>query len=211
MERRRITCPDSAHLEEVDFERTAHGLVVAGCSRFAPSCAVTCGGECARRLDRKEQLHDARDRVLVVYGRAAWTQPVATALAELLLHDGFVVEMADADACAAPPPDDYDCVLIGSPQRLGRSTRAILEYVEQHRDALATMPAFWFAVGRMIVPAPDRMQRATGWLPTRTFAIVRPSRSVRWFGDPNAKRAPQVCELARTVADEIPAPDIYAR
>ena len=58
MERKLITCPETAHLEEIDYERTPLGLVIVGCSRFQPRCALECGCECARRMDRRDRARD---------------------------------------------------------------------------------------------------------------------------------------------------------
>lgn len=201
-ERKRITCPESAHLEEVDLERTPLGLVVLGCSKFEPRCDVACARECARRLDARQHSDDANDRVLIVYSRAAWTHPVADALADLLRHDHFHVELADADLGGTPPPSDYDAVVVGTPQRLGRRARPIIDYVSQYRDALSSMTAVWFCVGGNDRASGASMQRATGWLPAHVSAIVRPSWRTRWFGDPSAARAPGVRRLAEVVADE---------
>ena len=52
---RLITCPETAHLEMIDYEDTPFGMVIAGCSRFRPACAVECPRTCAARLDRREQ------------------------------------------------------------------------------------------------------------------------------------------------------------
>jgi hypothetical protein len=58
MERKLVTCPETAHLEEVDYEPTPLGLLITGCSRFQPRCAVQCARECARRIDRRERAPD---------------------------------------------------------------------------------------------------------------------------------------------------------
>ncbi|HEY0993952.1 MAG TPA: flavodoxin domain-containing protein [Kofleriaceae bacterium] len=205
MQRENVTCPESSQLEEIDAEPTPFGLVVLGCSHFEPRCALSCTRACARRLDLRDRTDDASERVLIVVASAAITRSVAAALGEELARDGLVVELADADTHAAPPPHDYDAVIIGSPAQLGRRSRAIVEYITRHRDALASMPAFWFAVGRNDVASSDRLQRATGWLPLRSFGLVRPSWRVRWFDDPSSERAPRIQEIARAIGDEIPA------
>lgn len=207
MKREWITCPESAQREEIDAEPTPFGPVVIGCSRFEPRCALSCTRACAR-IDLRDRTDDASERVLVVFTRAAGARSVAAALAEELARDGLVVELADADAHAAPPPDDYDAVIIGSPARLGRRARAIVEYITRHRDALASMPAFWVAVGRSDIARSDRLQRATGWLPTHGFGVVRPSWRVRWFDDPSSERAPRIHEIAHAIGDEIPAREL---
>jgi hypothetical protein len=53
MESKLITCPESAHLERIDYEDHPLGLLIAGCSRFQPTCDVMCERTCAARLDRR--------------------------------------------------------------------------------------------------------------------------------------------------------------
>jgi hypothetical protein len=55
MKSRLITCPETAHLELIDFDATVLGMIILGCSRFQPSCAIACTRTCAARLDRREQ------------------------------------------------------------------------------------------------------------------------------------------------------------
>ena len=51
-----VTCPESAHLERIDYEVHPLGMLVTACTRFSPACAVTCGRICAARLDQKRRL-----------------------------------------------------------------------------------------------------------------------------------------------------------
>jgi hypothetical protein len=62
MERKRITCPETAHLELIDYERTPLGVVISGCSRFLPRCAVGCSRLCAAMMDRRACRTDPDDR-----------------------------------------------------------------------------------------------------------------------------------------------------
>lgn len=48
-----VTCPESAHLEEIELEEHALGSLIVACSAFCPATEVTCPGTCAARLDRK--------------------------------------------------------------------------------------------------------------------------------------------------------------
>ena len=48
-----VTCPETAHLEEIDHDDHPLGLLIRGCSRFEPPCALGCRRTCAARLDRK--------------------------------------------------------------------------------------------------------------------------------------------------------------
>jgi hypothetical protein len=156
-------------------------------------------------LRDRGDVESRRERVLVIHAQSRYTRPVADALAHELSRDGFTVEIADADTRAAPPPADYDAIVIGSRVRFGGHARAIVDYIAHHREALATMPAFLFAVSRDGHAHVGRLRRATGWLPTRSFGIARPAWHVRWFGDPNAERAPRVHELALAIGEEVPA------
>jgi flavodoxin-like protein len=178
-----------------------------GCSRFAPRSALACTRACARRPDGREHADDASERVLVVFANGAATRAVAAALAGELARDGLVAELADADTHAAPP-HDYDAVIVVSPARLGRRARGILDYIRQHRDALASMPAFWFAIGAGKGASSERLWHATGWRPTRRFGIARPGWRVRWFDDPSCERAPRIHEIAQAIGNEIPAREL---
>ena len=49
---RLVTCPETAHLEMIDYEDTPHGMVIATCTQFR-TCTETCPRTCAARLDRR--------------------------------------------------------------------------------------------------------------------------------------------------------------
>jgi len=53
MAHRLVTCPETAHLELLEYEDTPCGMLVVACSRFRPACAVECPRTCAARLDRR--------------------------------------------------------------------------------------------------------------------------------------------------------------
>lgn len=202
MERKLVTCPDTGHIEEVELDHTPAGLVVAGCSRFQPTCAVDCPRECARRLDRRDRAAvDDRQRVLVLYASRA-ARPVAEVIAARLAADGFVAELADAAAPSLPPPEDYDAIVLGSASWLGRPARPIIHYVRDHRDALAAMPGFLFAVGTS--GSNQRLIQHTGWHPTdsTTFELGRGRVIEKWS---------EVAEFALRIADEIPSALIEPR
>lgn len=199
MERKRITCPETAHLEEVDLERTPLGIVIGGCSRFEPRCALRCTRECARRMDRRDSREgDDRDRVLVVYAGAKQTLPVSTALAAELAREGITVEQADVDL-GAPPPADYDAVVIGTPVRFGRIPRSLRAYLSEHRAGLAELPTFLYVVHRTDEVDPE-LVRETGWRPTYAIGVARPP----WWGRGSSHRMARARQLARLVVDEIP-------
>lgn len=206
MERKSITCPDTAHLEDIEYERTPFGLVVHSCTRFDPAYAVRCEGECARRMDRKERREagELRERVLIVYAETPRMQRLAGLLSRALEADGFVVELADAGTQAATPSDEYDAIVIASPIRFGRFPRAITAYVSEHRAALAAMPSFLYFVNRTGIANAGALRRETGWWPKRAFGIARDRWAARWFGAPQAADS-RISELALAIADEVSA------
>jgi len=50
-----ITCPETAHLELIEYQVHPLGLLVDACSRFRPAASVDCPRTCAARLDRRDQ------------------------------------------------------------------------------------------------------------------------------------------------------------
>jgi len=61
--RQKITCPETAHLEEIEYCEdpvTGKILGVTKCTRFHPEDSVDCDGLCAKRLN---------DRMLAEIGR----------------------------------------------------------------------------------------------------------------------------------------------
>jgi len=55
MASRLITCPETAHLELIDFDDSPLGMLISGCSRFQPACAAKCPRTCAARFDRRDR------------------------------------------------------------------------------------------------------------------------------------------------------------
>ena len=53
MFRKRVTCPETAHLEEIGYVESPLGLLIARCTRF-DRCAVDCPRTCAARMDRRD-------------------------------------------------------------------------------------------------------------------------------------------------------------
>ncbi len=58
-----VTCPETAHLECVQYEDDPLGMLVVACTRFSPVCAVRCDRSCAARLDRKRKLSTEPDEI----------------------------------------------------------------------------------------------------------------------------------------------------
>jgi len=56
--RRLVTCPETGHLEELEYESSPFGMLILACTRFRPACAIECPGTCAARFDRRERPAD---------------------------------------------------------------------------------------------------------------------------------------------------------
>ena len=146
MERKAITCPRTAHLEVIDYERTPLGLVVTGCTQFAPN-DVRCTCECARRFDLRDRANNAdpTERVLVVY---TGSREPAEAIAQALRADDFTVELADARLHKTPPPEDYDAVVLVVRANGLDHTSEIDAYAAEHQEGLRDRPSRVFTVPR---------------------------------------------------------------
>lgn len=56
-----VTCPESAHLEQIDTELTPVGMLIRDCTAWAGApCPATCPRTCAARLDRRRASGDRR-------------------------------------------------------------------------------------------------------------------------------------------------------
>ncbi len=54
MPSRLITCPESAHLERIEYETSPFGMLIRTCSGYLGGCEGTCPRTCAARLDRRD-------------------------------------------------------------------------------------------------------------------------------------------------------------
>jgi len=75
MERQQVTCPETTNLELIDYERTPLGVVITGCSRFLPRCALGCSRGCATCMDHRggrsdRSAREGRDTIPLQSGSA---------------------------------------------------------------------------------------------------------------------------------------------
>jgi hypothetical protein len=65
-----VTCPETAHLEQIDYDLHPLGMLIHACTRFEPACAMRCQRTCAARLDRKRRGvvddEDATDAEIII-------------------------------------------------------------------------------------------------------------------------------------------------
>jgi hypothetical protein len=207
MERKLITCPGYAHLEEIEMERTPCGILIGSCTRFSPPSAVTCARECAVLMDRRDRLRapDHRERVLLLYADDH-AHRLAEQLAAVLGADDLVVELADAEMPSAPAPQDYGAVVVIAPVRRRRLARASAEYVSSHRDALTGIPWYFVPISTRSaedLPAGEAaasVSSSTGSTPRYAAAISMHTRSSTTLDQ-------HIRALAEKIADEIPNVD----
>ena len=61
-----VTCPETAHLEQIEYDDHPLGMLLHSCTRFEPACRVRCERTCAALLDRKHRAQVADDADTVV-------------------------------------------------------------------------------------------------------------------------------------------------
>jgi len=61
-----VTCPETAHLEQIEYDDHPFGMLVLACSRFEPACVLRCDRACAARLDRKRLLEEDADTLVQI-------------------------------------------------------------------------------------------------------------------------------------------------
>lgn len=123
-------------------------------------------------------------RVLVVTSDHPQARTIADAIRFQLVILGYCVEVADASTGRAPPPSDYDAIIIGATITWSLD-RAIAKYIVDHRNALRELPSALFVVARPGTSATfARFVRHQGWLPARVVSVVRDRPLRRWL-DPN--------------------------
>lgn len=85
-------------------------------------------------------------RVIVMYAsRYGSTREIAEFIAENLRQHGAQAEARSVDA--APDPEDYDAVVIGSAVYMGHWMREAVEFVRRNRAALTGRPVWLFSSG----------------------------------------------------------------
>ena len=60
-----VTCPETAHLEKIEFFHSPLGRLIRACSRF-PGCMMDCPRTCAARLDRRDREGQITEDVLAI-------------------------------------------------------------------------------------------------------------------------------------------------
>ncbi|MBL0217947.1 MAG: hypothetical protein IPQ07_29215 [Myxococcales bacterium] len=55
MASRMVTCPESAHLERIEYETSPFGMLIRTCSGHRSGCEDSCPRTCAARFDRRDR------------------------------------------------------------------------------------------------------------------------------------------------------------
>ena len=53
--RKLVTCPETAHLEQIEYDDHPLGMLIVRCSRYGAKCPLECPRTCAARLDRRDK------------------------------------------------------------------------------------------------------------------------------------------------------------
>jgi hypothetical protein len=170
---KKITCPETGHLEEVALESTPCGMLVLGCSRLEREDRSECPRECTRRLDQRARRESGRmalrgESVLLVIARLDGGAPalIANVLAAALAHESLNVEVALSDGDEPPPsPHAYAGVILGGIERYGDYAKSLVAYARAHRTTLDAMPSAFFALRGSREALGDRIEHLTGWHP----------------------------------------------
>jgi hypothetical protein len=56
MIRKLVTCPNTAHLEEIAYLDHPLGVLITSCSASPAGCALRCERTCAALMDRRKRL-----------------------------------------------------------------------------------------------------------------------------------------------------------
>jgi hypothetical protein len=67
---RLVTCPETAHLELIEYDESRCGMLILGCSTFRSPCSIACPRTCAARLDRRRRDPGEIDESVLKVGDA---------------------------------------------------------------------------------------------------------------------------------------------
>lgn len=144
-------------------------------------------------------VDDDKPRVLVLINARRKARHAAVSIFAALQTRGFCVELGNV-ASSAPPPDDYDAIVIGlTPGRV--KDVALDDYLACFRSALAELPTAVFIVGsaRQCADATSHVAAALARTPDALTSFVCPTRWSPPSLEPQAIAA-LVDELALTLA-----------
>jgi len=119
-------------------------------------------------------------RILIMFASSyGQTRLIAETIASQLRHRGHQVELADAFGHRPPAPGSYDAVMLGSRVHLGRHASEVLEYMVEHRGALAERPTAMFSVSMAAAGTAEAdpngylatLFGAVGWWPSLSIAF----------------------------------------
>lgn len=104
------------------------------------------------------------------------TGQIATRIVETLRGRGHEAVAVDAADVPEPALDAYDAVLVGASIHGGRHQESVVEFVREHREALAAVPTAFFQVSMSSASETkaadaaayvDAFLEETGWNPDR--------------------------------------------
>ena len=122
--------------------------------------------------------------ILIAYGTAdGHTARIAQYLAEVIRGAGHQADPVNVERASVPGPEGHDAVIIGASVHMGRHERCVLNYVREHRAALARLPSAFFSVSMAAHENTEAAQKEangyvetfvqqTGWRPRKVLLVA---------------------------------------
>jgi menaquinone-dependent protoporphyrinogen oxidase len=87
-----------------------------------------------------------RDVLILYASKHGHTAKIANRIAQAIREDGVSAHLHDARSADAVSPSGYDVVVVGASIHAGHHQREIVDWVKEHRAALAAKPSAFFSV-----------------------------------------------------------------
>ena len=99
-----VTCPETAHLEMIEYEALPIGMLIIECTRSRPAGCLGCSRTCAARFDRRGR--EAGELALALAADADADDTDVVDLADITDADAALPDEADDGAVTAPSPSE---------------------------------------------------------------------------------------------------------
>lgn len=112
-------------------------------------------------------------RILLIYSTVdGHTREITERIMQTLTGLDSDVEMVSLDAGPGPEPEGYDRVVIGASIRYGRHRDNVVEYINDHAQALAETPGAFFSVN-LVARKPNRREVSNNPYVKRFLRLIR--------------------------------------
>ncbi len=130
-----------------------------------------------------DHVYKDADALIVYASTHGHTARIAARIAESMRAQGLEIDLRDVAKADDAKPGRYDVVVVGASLHQEHHQKAIVEWVKEHRAALAQQPSAFFSVSLAAAEDSDESRAATrrcidefctqtGWTPARTEPIA---------------------------------------